>query len=271
MTRFRNVITAAVLAMTACLTCGIASAQTIDMGSTTFKPADLAVNQNTAWGPIILGSVLRMTNKQQSQISTVYAKKPMNITKFNTTFEAVFYCDSADESDCADGVTFVIQNNDTKALGNGGGQLGYGGIDKSVAFKFDTAQNTEFTPPDPSNDSVGVYKNGEIPCGGSDVSEAGIDFRHHDPMSVTLNYDGKILHFFMTDIRTGAHVERSYPINIPETIGSKTAYVGFTAACGLGCSEQDILRWKYSSPDLPAGTDVVKPAIQAASAQASAK
>jgi hypothetical protein len=43
----------------------------------------------------------------------------------------------------ADGFAFVIQNNvnTTSALGGVGGQMGFGGINNSLAIAFDTWQN----------------------------------------------------------------------------------------------------------------------------------
>jgi hypothetical protein len=71
-------------------------------------------------------------------------------------------------------MTFCIQNQGLSALGGPGGGLGFGPdpygdqslhITKSVAVKFDIYQNW----PDPSNNSTGLFTNGQVPLGGYDL------------------------------------------------------------------------------------------------------
>jgi len=74
-----------------------------------------------------------------------------------------------------DGIAFVLQNSGTSALGQNGGDLGYGGIPSSVAVEFDTYRNTNFNdpravyPPYDSNDyyyygtsHIALLKNGNM-------------------------------------------------------------------------------------------------------------
>ena len=236
-----------------------ASAQMIDHTNNS-KYDDVIITQNRDWGPVAAGTVLRMTDKHPDEVSVAYYKTPVNITKFSASFMLCFYPASADESNCSDGMTFIIQNTGPKALGNGGGQLGYGGIGKSVAVKFDTFANQEFAVPEPSDATIGLYKNGEVPYGGVDVSVNGINFRSHDPMQVALDYNGKTLQLHMVDVMTQAAVSRSFPVDIPDAVGGPRAYVGFTAACGDGCSGQEVLRWKFTSQALPETKPIVKDA-----------
>ena len=47
----------------------------------------------------------------------------------------------------ADGVAFVLQGQSAAELGEGGAQMGYGGIPNSLAVEFDTWYNTEAAGP----------------------------------------------------------------------------------------------------------------------------
>lgn len=46
-----------------------------------------------------------------------------------------------------DGIAFVIQEQDPRALGAGGAGLGYTGIENSLAVEFDTFYNSELLEP----------------------------------------------------------------------------------------------------------------------------
>jgi hypothetical protein len=50
----------------------------------------------------------------------------------------------------------------------------------------------------------------------------------------------------ITDTVTNASFSNSWTINIPATVGSNTAYVGFTGGTGSFDAIQDILTWTYS-------------------------
>ena len=50
----------------------------------------------------------------------------------------------------------------------------------------------------------------------------------------------------LTDTVTLASFTTSTAINIPATVGSNTAYVGFTGGTGSLDAIQDILTWTYS-------------------------
>ena len=62
-------------------------------------------------------------------------------------------------------------------------------------------------------------------------------------MAVQLVYNGTTLTMTITDTVTLATYTTSWPINIPSTVGSNTAYVGFTGGTGGQTSSQKILTW----------------------------
>jgi len=58
----------------------------------------------------------------------------------------------------ADGMAFVIQSGEAEQLGGFGGDLGYGGIRKSIAVEFDLHANEW----DPSDNHIGIVKQGKV-------------------------------------------------------------------------------------------------------------
>jgi hypothetical protein len=91
-----------------------------------------------------------------------------------------------------------------------------------------------------------VYTNGNVPNQPEiDMSSSGVNLRSGDVMQAQLIYDGANLWLTVTDTSTGAVFQHTFPINIPQTIGSTTAYVGFTGGTGAQASTQQILSWTY--------------------------
>lgn len=234
---------------------GLAQAQIIDHSNPSTARDDLVANQSYAWGPLFLGGLCRLTDKGTDETASVFSRDPVNITRFETSF--VFQIHSGgpgDTSDgtgnCADGLTFTIQNQGVHALGGTGGSLGYAGILASVCVKFDTVPNAWEHAPDPSVSSTGFYALGETPAGGIDLLPDGINLRSQHPFRVDMKYDGRALQVRISDTTTGAASVQSYLVNIPKIIGSRTAFAGFTAATGFGSSAQDIHKWYFASPPL---------------------
>jgi hypothetical protein len=203
----------------------------------------LIVNQSYPWGPVYMGSVLRLTDKGNGEACSVFTRQRVNISHFTNSFVFRIYAFNRDHSACSDGFAFVIQGDTPQAVGDGGGSLGYGGIHMSVAIKFDTAQNGG----DPSNDCTGLFTNGATPIGGSDLSKTGIDLHAGHPMRCDMIYDGTTLEVIITDLTSGHKDDESYPIDIPGAVNATTAYVGFTGGTGDNTSAQDIVRWHFDS------------------------
>jgi hypothetical protein len=189
----------------------------------------------------LVGSALELTDGGGSEAGTAWYATPVNVQSFTTNF--TFQLTSAS----ADGFTFAIQNQGTAALGAHGGALGYTPIPTSVAVKFDLYNNGG-----EGNDSTGLYINGAAPTEPSiDLTSTGIDLHSGDTMSVQMAYDGTTLTMTITDTVTQASFTTSWAINIPSTVGSNTAYVGFTGSDGGLTSIQNILTWNYSASTTP--------------------
>ena len=189
---------------------------------------------------------LQLTTGGTYQASSVFYNTPTNIQAFTTSF--AFQLSNA----VADGFTFTIQNVGPTAIGGYGGSLGYGpnpttgttgGIAKSVAIKFDFYNNAG-----EGTDSTGLYVNGAAPTVPAvDMTSSGIVLSSGDTINANMTYDGVNLIMTLTDIVVNKTFTHTFPINIPATIGSNVAYIGFTGGTGGGSSSQKILSWTFTS------------------------
>jgi len=199
-------------------------------------------------------SRLQLTNGVAGEASSAWYYQPVNVSAFTTDFTFQL------SNPGADGMTFAIQNapQGTAAKGDNGLALGYATITNSAAIKFDIYSNAGEGP-----DSTGLYTNGAVPTVPSiNLSGTGIDLHSDDDMAVHLTYDGATLSMTITDMVTAATWSTSWAINIPSTIGSSTAYVGFTGGTGGQTASQKILTWSFSSSagNPTAATPVFSPA-----------
>jgi hypothetical protein len=179
---------------------------------------------------------LQLTNGLLHEAGSVFATKAVGVQSFTTDFE--FQLSLAQ----ADGFTFTIQNVSPKALGSTGAGLGYAGIKKSVAIKFDLYSNAG-----EGTDSTGVYTNGATPTlPAVDMTSSGILLRSGDSITAHVTYDGKTLVMKLVDLVNNKTFTLSKAINIPSIVGAKTAYVGFTGGTGGLSASQKILTWVYT-------------------------
>src|SRR5271156_2964257 len=191
-------------------------------------------------------SRLQLTTGLTYQVSSVFYNTPTNIQAFTTDF--AFQLSDAE----ADGFTFTIQNVGPTAIGGYGGNLGYGpnpvtattgGIGKSVAIKFDFYNNAG-----EGTDSTGLYVDGVSPTVPAvDITSSGVVLSSGDSINANMTYDGVNLTMTLTDIVVNKTFTYTFPINIPATIGSNVAYIGFTGGTGGESSSQKILSWTFTS------------------------
>jgi hypothetical protein len=187
--------------------------------------------------------------------ASVWFGTPVDISAFTTDFN--FQLLSAK----ADGLTFAIQNAGASAIGPGGSGLGYGasqpggkgGLVKSVAVKFDLYSNDG-----EGTDSTGLYTNGASPTiPATDMTASGVKLNSGHVMHAHITYDGANLTLALTDTISSQSFTKTWAISIPSTVGSGTAYVGFTAATGGLTMTTDILNWTLSAGGTAAGTNAV--------------
>ncbi len=183
------------------------------------------------------GSVLQLTNGGTNEGGSAWFNSIVNITQFTNDFAFQLLNPNAD------GFTFTIQNSGLSALGMPGGSLGYAGIGNSIAVKFDLYNNSG-----EGVNSTGLYQNGAVPLTpASDLSNSNINLHSGDKFSVHMSYNGATLAMSITDTMTGAVYNSTWSVNIPQVIGSNSAYVGFTGGTGGLTATQNIQTWSLLS------------------------
>ena len=210
------------------------TAQVINYASGFSSAAGLSLHGNAT----VANGTLELTNTGKNEDSAAWYATPVNVQSFATDF--TFQEGAA----VADGFTFTIQRAGLTALGSYGGGLGYAGIGWSVAVKFDLFGNAG-----EGSDSTGFYTNGAQPTVPTfDMTASGVNLHSANIMAVHLAYDGTTLSMTITDTATKASFTTSKVINIPATVRSNTAYVGFTAGSGALTAAQTILSWTLETP-----------------------
>ncbi len=191
---------------------------------------------------------LQLTNGGKFEAGSAFFTTPVNIQSFTTDF--VFQLSNPS----GDGMTFTIQSNGPAALGALGSGLGYAGIPKSVAIKFDLYNDSGEGP-----DSAGLYIDGAAPTVPSlNLTNTGINLHNGDQIDAHITYDGAYLTLTLVDAITGARWSHVFTVDIPAVVGSSTAYVGFTGGTGVLTSSQKLTYWTYvpgplTVPNLPTG------------------
>jgi hypothetical protein len=128
-------------------------------------------------------------------------------------------------------------------LGAPGGSLGYAGIGKSVAIKFDLFNNAG-----EGDDSTGLFINGAWPAVPSvDLTRARINLSSSHSIEAHVTYNGSTLNLTLTDTLTQATWTHAFTVNIPASVGGNTAYVGFTGATGGLSANQEMSSWSFTS------------------------
>ena len=202
-----------------------------------FNSSGLALNGHAA----VNNSRLRLTDGGEGESASAWYSTPVNVQDFTQDFS--FQLTNPN----ADGMTFTIQNVGTTALGGTGGWLGYAPIASSVAVKFDLYNNAG-----EGYDSTGLYVNGAVPyVPALDMSSSGVNLHSGDIFNVHMVYGGTTLSMQITDATTLATFGTSWTIDIPGTIGTSTAYAGFTGGTGGETATQDVLNWSYVSAYAP--------------------
>jgi hypothetical protein len=79
------------------------------------------------------------------------------------------------------------------------------------------------------------------------MTSSGIFLNSGDAIAAHMTYDGVNLILTLTDAVVNKTYTHTFPINIPSTIGSNTAYIGFTGGSGGLTSSQKILTWTLTS------------------------
>jgi hypothetical protein len=211
---------------------GVASSscQTIDY-SKGFTTSGLSLNG----GATVTDDLLQLTDGLSNEARSAFYKTAVPVTDFTTDF--TFQLLNPD----ADGMTFTIQSNNPKEVGNSGGGLGYAGIPNSVAVKLDLFDNRG-----EGSDSTGLYFNGAYPgTPALSLYPAGINLHSGHVFAIHITYSHDQGEGTITDTATGQTASMSLQGDLSKLVGD-TAYVGFTGGTGSLTAIQNILTWSYT-------------------------
>jgi hypothetical protein len=130
----------------------------------------MAAERNALRPTAPCGPALRLTPSLARQSGAVWYARQLNVEEgFDTVFSfrvasPSLRCNQMDDaythcrSRGGDGIAFVIQEQDPRALGAGGAGLGYTGIQNSMAVEFDTFYNSELL--EPYENHIAVHSRG---------------------------------------------------------------------------------------------------------------
>jgi hypothetical protein len=190
-------------------------------------------------------TVARLTDGDFGENNDVFTNNRVGLLNFTSSF--TYQVDPRIGS--ADGLAFVIQGNSPNARGGGGGGLGYTGIGRSVAVKFDIWNLASH------RSSTGIYFDGEAPDSADGRSRSifmdtdptnVINFNNGHVFRIDFSYDGTTLTETVTDTGGTATFTTSYVVDIAAHVGSNYGYVGFSGGTGGETAVQDVLTWIYT-------------------------
>lgn len=176
---------------------------------------------------------LRLVELKNDQRATAFFPNKVDVQSFATEF--TFKITKPE----ADGFTFIIQNQGNNAVGEHGGGLGYKGIQKSVAIKFDIWGS------DGEDNSTGLYLKGATPDKPFRKLGGNVSLKSEHVLKARLEYEGRTLKLTLTDTETNATHSETFDVDIPAAVQGTKAYVGFGAASGGKNALYEILTWTY--------------------------
>jgi hypothetical protein len=196
----------------------------------------------------ITNGTFLLTDGANGEVSSVFFNTP----QYNGGFAAFFtYQEANGTAPLADGTTFCVQNSSAgaSALGGGGGELGFFGIDNSSAFEINIYNG--------AHGGIGIQfgTNGmtadSTPGTAPYFTTSPLNVASTDPINVQLFFSQGVYHLHLVDATTGDSFLTTYNQgDMRSAIGADTAYVGFTGATGGLNSIQTVsnFRFSYTTP-----------------------
>lgn len=191
-------------------------------------------------------SCYELTSDDSWELGAVYHNDKIDFSK---TFELSFSINLGCNNSGADGIYCIFQNEDSLALGDDGGYMGFGGAGSyplipSVGIEFDTYYNYTTGFSDPTTDHLAIMKNGSVDhstnlAGPVDILPGGAnaeDCSEHEVL-ITWQQDLKTITVYVDcDLRL------SYNGDIVDSIfsGENLVYWGFSAATGYSSNEHTV-------------------------------
>ncbi|KAI9338429.1 hypothetical protein BD770DRAFT_400686 [Pilaira anomala] len=199
--------------------------------------------------------VIRITKAVPDQIGAAYQRQKIQLDNTLKGIEIEFAFRITDNNgfpveNGADGFAFVIQAQDENALGEGGCELGYGGIKNSFAVEFDTYQSKDRCN-DPSGNHISVQAR-PMPFMNSAHHDYSLGHTSNIPLLQSGQwFKSKIRLFDSGDIEIGLgepsdkeyiKVLEIHNQNFKKYISNdfKQAWVGFTASTGGLSQNHDV-------------------------------
>jgi hypothetical protein len=224
--------------------------------------AGLQVNGNAAAANDGTRDVLRVTPSAEFQSGSVFSTTAIQLgsgASFSTKFAFNFNAQDDVGFGGADGLVFVVQNNNN-TVGGAGGSIGYGGIGASLGVEFDNFDNGP--PDDPDGSHVGIDLNGSVTSVATASSPADLDLP--EDRFVWIDYDGVTgnleVRLSDADARPLAAL-LTYNVDLEALLGGTSAFVGFTSGTGNGYANHDVIAWEFRDSFAP--VDVPEPAALA--------
>jgi uncharacterized protein (TIGR03382 family) len=236
-----------VLASTLVVACQSAHAEIAGFGN--FSGFSVNVGDASASPTISPGSI-RLTGTTPGQSRSVFALTRQNITAFTAqfTFRATGAASAPSFGSC-----FVLQGRNAgivAAPSVSGINTRFGYTDFFGSFGPSVAVSMERASLGATSSSTAVYRNAS--AGFDSQSTTPVGLFSGNPIRATIIYDGTLLSTRFQDTVTLGVFESSTSIDIPATLGSSTAFVGFTAASmNASGTEQFISDFSFTSVPTP--------------------
>ncbi|KAM9955545.1 hypothetical protein ACTFIW_000450 [Dictyostelium discoideum] len=186
-----------------------------------------------------------LTDEVGFKVGSVFSVVKLSL-ETNLLIKFEFQISKISSNSGADGFAFVIQSNSNDSIGGGGGSIGYSTIPKkdgAVAIEFDTHKNDENNLGDPNHNHVSIQKCEENRTLSSfhkySLAYADPSFTMKDglPHKVDIQFNQKNTTLSVTI----DSVKLINDTHVPDLIGLKQAYIGFTASTGSNYSKHSIL------------------------------
>ncbi len=199
--------------------------------------------------PSITAGTLNLTTANNDQATSAFYNTLQTVTNWTSAFT---YTKTGGSANPADGFAFVVQSDPrgAKALGSGGGALGYNGggaITKSVAIGFDIYNGGVAANPT----RTGQAFDGS---GFSYVNSGDVNLRTGNPIRVNLAYNNGVV--------TNQTFQRSFNAKIDTRVGT-SGFVGFSGGTGGANAAQTISNFTFTTGNAPAAPVLSTPTFLA--------
>lgn len=214
------------------------------------------------------GTVLRLmdTVTYMGNSAVWYLEKELVANGFETEFQFMFTGRDILQTYIADGVAFVIHNDNvdgSNVIGGTGEKMGYGGICNGLAVEFDVWKN--YGQDDPDSNHIAVKTSTLLTpdlspahddtarlASQSKVPQFSRDGKSHKAKIV---YSGNTLSIFLDDVSVlmvnGIGMDSILANDASGKPANGKAWVGLTSADGSACVNCDILSWTFTPGATP--------------------